>query len=371
MVCKKIKTINHQPSTVHRQPSTVHKKMKVIAIIGARPQFIKHYPFEVEAKKHFDLITIHTGQHYDENMSRVFFDQLGMSKPDHMLSLGGGTHGAQTGKMMIEIEKIVLAEKPDAMVVYGDTNSTLAGALVAGKLHVPIVHIEAGLRSYNQEMPEEMNRVMTDHISKLLLVPSQKSVGNLKKEGLTKGVHIVGDIMKDLVLKCVSDGVIGKKTKKEDYYYVTLHRPYNVDEKDRLQYVLESLNILDKKVVFAAHPRTQHRIKEFGLQDKLDNIEVIDPQAYFENLTFLYHSSGLITDSGGMQKEAYWLNKPCVTIRSETEWVETLTNSANVLLFEDLSNLKNIMNRSIPLYEDNLYGDGNAAFAICKLIDNL
>lgn len=351
--------------------------MKVIAIIGARPQFIKHYPFEIEAKNHFDLVTIHTGQHYDENMSRVFFDQLGMSKPDYMLSLGGGSHGAQTGKMMIKIEEIVLCEKPDAIVVYGDTNSTLAGALVAGKLHVPIVHVEAGLRSYNQSMPEEINRVMTDHISRLLLVPSQKSVENLKKEGLTHGVHIVGDIMKDLVLKCVNDKVIGDKPIDEDYYYATLHRPYNVDQKERLSYVLESLNTLNKKVIFAAHPRTQQRIKEFELShlirgnESSANVEIIDPQPYFENLTYLYHSTGLITDSGGMQKEAYWLNKPCITIRSETEWVETMENGANVLLFEDLSSLPKEVERKDISFDINLYGDGNAAKMICKHIIGL
>ena len=345
--------------------------MKVIAIIGARPQFIKHYPFEVEAKKHFDLVTIHTGQHYDENMSKVFFDQLGMSKPDYMLSLGGGSHGAQTGKMMIEIEEIVKTENPDAMVVYGDTNSTLAGALVAGKLHVPIAHIEAGLRSYNQNMPEEINRVLTDHISKLLLVPSQQSVKNLEKEGLKDGVHVVGDIMKDLVMMCVKDKVIGNKKVDEDYFYVTLHRPYNVDEKDRLKYVLEALAQLNKKVVFAAHPRTQNKLKEFGLESLIyphTNIELIDPQPYFENLSYLQHSSGLITDSGGMQKEAYWLKKMCITIRSETEWVETLKGNCNILLFEDLSQLGEIESNKNLSFEDDLYGDGYAASKICENI---
>lgn len=349
--------------------------MKVAAIIGARPQFIKHYPFEKEAIKHFNLVTIHTGQHYDENMSKVFFDQLGMQKPNYQLSLGGGNHGAQTGKMMIEIEEIVTKEKPDVMVVYGDTNSTLAGALVAGKLHIPIVHIEAGLRSYNHQMPEEINRVLTDHISTLLLVPSQGSVDNLKKEGIEKGVHIVGDIMKDLVKMCVNDGVIGDKPDKEDYYYVTLHRPYNVDEKGRLTYVLNCLTSLDKKAVFAAHPRTQHRIKEFGLDSLINNstnkIEIINPQPYFENLNYLYHSSGLITDSGGMQKEAYWLEKPCTTIRSETEWVETLTGKANILLFEDLTSLNSIKDRGQLNFNETLYGNGKAAEEICNCILSL
>jgi len=311
--------------------------MKIIAIVGARPQFIKHYPFELEAKKYFDLKTIHTGQHYDENMSAVFFDELGMSKPDYMLQLGGGNHGTQTGKMMIEIEEIVTKETPKAIVVYGDTNSTLAGALVGAKLHIPIIHIEAGLRSYNQEMPEEINRVLTDHISRLLLVPSEKSVDNLSKEGINKNVYIVGDIMKDLLLLFKNKNLLNNKISKKDYYYVTLHRPYNVDEENRLKYILKSLGNLDKKVVFPMHPRTKNKLKQFEIDlndSTFSNIEVIEPQAYQENLSYLFHSSALITDSGGMQKEAYWLEKPCVTIRTETEWVETMEGDANTLLLK-------------------------------------
>ncbi len=345
--------------------------MKIIAIIGARPQFIKHYPFEKEAIKHFDLVTIHTGQHYDENMSNVFFDQLGMRKPNYLLSLGGGSHGAQTGNMMIAIEEIVQKEKPDAMVVYGDTNSTLAGALVASKLHIPIVHIEAGLRSYNQEMPEEINRVLTDHISSLLLVPSQKSVDNLALEGISNGVHIVGDIMKDLVMMCVRNKVIGANPIDGEYYYATLHRPYNVDEAERLTYVLQSLNKLDKKVVFAAHPRTQNRIKEFGLEDLTKgNIEIIDPQPYFQNITYLHHSQGLITDSGGMQKEAYWLERPCCTVRSETEWVETLKNHSNMLVFDDLKDMDLFPPENIS-FDEELYGTGDSSKLICDHICQL
>lgn len=345
--------------------------MKVIAIIGARPQFIKHYPLASNDSKQFDLITIHTGQHYDENMSKVFFDQLGMKKPDYLLSLGGGYHGTQTGNMMIALEKIVLQEKPEAIIVYGDTNSTLAGALVASKLQIPTIHIEAGLRSYNQQMPEEINRVLTDHISKLLLVPSQKSSDNLKLEGITKGVHIVGDIMKDVVLSSINNKLIGHNPQDKKYFYVTLHRPYNVDQSERLAYVLTSLNKLNKKVIFAAHPRTQERIKNFGLDKLINaNIEVIEPQPYFQNLTYLHHSEGLITDSGGMQKEAYWLRKKCITIRSETEWTETLQGGANQLVFEDLGNIQNLFN-SEATFNDDLYGDGNTATRIIKLIHTI
>jgi UDP-GlcNAc3NAcA epimerase len=339
---------------------------KVIAIVGARPQFIKHFAFESEAKKVFDLKTIHTGQHYDENMSTVFFNELGMNKPDYQLQLGGGNHGHQTGMMMMEIEKILIEEMPDLMVVYGDTNSTLAGALCASKLHIPMVHIEAGLRSYNKEMPEEINRVVTDHVSDLLFVPSEVSTENLAKEGITKNVYEVGDIMKDLVWNAVrNDWIQAPKEQKDSYYYVTLHRPYNTDEKERLAYVLDHLNSLDKKAVFAIHPRTKNAMKNFGMSEMdYPNITFIAPQSYFSSLGYLHHAAGLITDSGGMQKEAYWLHKKCVTIRKETEWVETLANDANVLLFHDLSKLNEHLNTPCNGYDDTLFGEGDTAVKI-------
>ncbi|MBK6782312.1 MAG: UDP-N-acetylglucosamine 2-epimerase (non-hydrolyzing) [Saprospiraceae bacterium] len=280
-------------------------------------------------------------------MSNVFFNELGMQKPDYLLQAGGGNHGAQTGKMMIEIEEIIESERPDIVVVYGDTNSTLAGALVAAKLKIPLVHIEAGLRSYNKEMPEEINRILTDHISEFLFVPSDVSKENLKREGIVNNVFIVGDIMKDLVLKAVENKWIHAPEimPQKHYYYITIHRPYNTDEKDRLTYVLDSLNKLDKKAIFAIHPRTRNAMKSYGLlETDYTNILFIDPQSYFKSLGYLYYSSGFITDSGGMQKEAYWLEKKCITIRKETEWVETLSGNANVLMFSDLNNLKsNIM----------------------------
>jgi UDP-GlcNAc3NAcA epimerase len=342
---------------------------KIIVIIGARPQFIKHFAFESEAKGRVNLITIHTGQHYDENMSQVFFNELGMSKPSYLLQLGGGNHSHQTGKMMIEIEEIVLKEKPDFVVVYGDTNSTLAGALVASKLHIPLVHIEAGLRSYNKEMPEEINRVLTDHISNYLFVPSQVSVDNLQKEGIIDNVYDVGDIMKDLVLKADKNEWIKKPALDASYYYVTLHRPYNTDEKDRLIYVLNSLNSLDKRAIFSIHPRTRNAMKNYGLSESyFENIDFIDPQPYFSNLSFLYYADGLITDSGGMQKEAYWLNKKCVTIRKETEWIETIESGNNVLLFDDLSSINEVFKNVEFTSNPHLYGDGNAAK---KMVDIL
>ena len=343
---------------------------KVVAVIGARPQFIKHFPFELEAKKHFDLVTIHTGQHYDVNMSQVFFDQLNMRKPDYMLSLGGGTHGVQTGKMLVEIEKILIEEKPDMVVVYGDTNSTLAGALAAAKLHIPITHIEAGLRSFNKNMPEEVNRVLTDHISKLLLVPSSVAERNLENEGISEAVHIVGDIMKDLI-KYAKENELLIQPNERDYYYMTLHRPYNVDKASRLKTILSELNAIGQNIIFPAHPRTINNIKKFGLEDYLVNINLIPPQGYFENLSYLNFSKGLITDSGGMQKEAYWLKKKCFTIRSETEWIETLEGNANTLIFENIDELSQwLLIEDTINFNSDLYGDGRAAKKIVAAMEN-
>jgi len=342
---------------------------KIIAVIGARPQFIKHFPIEQASKDKLELITIHTGQHYDKNMSQVFFDQLRMKKPDYMLSLGGGSHGEQTGKMLIEIEKILLEEKPEAVLVYGDTNSTLAGSLAASKLNLKVIHIEAGLRSYNRLMPEEINRILTDQISSLLLVPNDHALQNLEKENVNNNVFIVGDVMKDMVR--IAKTRIGEgrnKNLQEPYYYATLHRPYNVDKKERLQYILDSISELANKVIFAAHPRTLKMIEAFELNLNKSKIEIISPQGYFENLIYLSNAKALITDSGGMQKEAYWLQKKCITIRSETEWTETTHDGANILLFNDLTDIKNHIDSPIMNWNEDLYGDGRSAEKIVELI---
>lgn len=317
-----------------------------------------------------ELITVHTGQHYDSNMSQIFFDELKMSRPDYTLNVGSGNHGEQTGKMMIDIENIVKKTSPDGMVVYGDTNSTLAGALVASKLHIPLFHIEAGLRSYNKKMPEEVNRVLTDHISDLLFVPSDIATENLKKEGVRKGVHLVGDIMKDLVQYVTKSDLLKEYVPKEsNYYYVTIHRPYNTDVKNRLEYILEVLEQLDKKVVFSLHPRTKNLAISYDLNlESYDNIKFIEPQSYFSNLAYLQNSDGLVTDSGGMQKEAYWLNKKCVTIRKETEWKETLDGDANTLLFDDLSEVITELTKSPQSWNRSLYGDGKSGL---KMVDKI
>jgi UDP-GlcNAc3NAcA epimerase len=344
---------------------------KVIAIIGARPQFIKHFPFEQAAKNKLNLITIHTGQHYDENMSSIFFDQLNMEKPKYILTNGGGNHGSQTGRMMIDIEEILIDENPDGVVVYGDTNSTLAGALVAAKLHIPLFHIEAGLRSFNKKMPEEINRILTDHISSKLFATSTVALENLSHEGIIRNAIVVGDIMKDLVQLVINDDKIGSRKCDYEYIYVTIHRPYNTDVYGRLSYIFDTLNGLSKKVIIALHPRTKKIALDFGIRIKdFDNLIIIDPQSYFHNLNYLHYSMGLITDSGGMQKEAYWLNKKCVTIRTETEWVETVNLGGNRLMFEDLASLGDELSILPESWDSNLYGDGNAANNIVNEIVN-
>ena len=343
--------------------------IKIIAIIGARPQFIKHFSLDKAAIGNVVLKTIHTGQHYDDNMSQVFFDELGMSKPDFRLNSGGGNHGEQTGKMLCDIEKILLSEKPNVVVVYGDTNSTLAGALAAAKLHIPVAHIEAGIRSYNKKLPEEVNRLLTDHITDVFFVPTEEGLKNLNKEGITNNIYNFGDIMKDVL-----DYVIDKKLLNnpelvnEPYYYATIHRPYNTDEKDNLENLLNILNNLDKKVIFAIHPRTEHKMKEYGFERvNYKNIIFINPQSYISNLSFIKNSEAVITDSGGIQKEAYWLKIRCITLRTETEWTETLKYNWNQLCYQNLEELKKKLNISLGEYVP-LYSKGNTSQEIINFL---
>ena len=344
--------------------SKINYMFKIIAIIGARPQFIKHAPVEIELSKDFNLITIHTGQHYDNNMSKVFFDELKIKKPQYTLNLGGMSHGKQTGSMMMEIEDIVLAEKPDGILVYGDTNSTLAGALVGAKLHIPVFHIEAGLRSYNKDMPEEINRILTDHVSALFFIPSNIAKENLAKENIKDNVFNVGDVMYDMIKIAERKGFLNDNV-DYPYYYITLHRPYNVDQKERLKLLLETINALDKKAIFSIHPRTKNKMKGFEMNsENYTNIKFIDPVSYFDNINLTYNSDGLITDSGGMQKEAFWLKKKCITVRPETEWLETLEYKWNSLVFDGPEIIIDLIQEEPGYYNKEAYGDGNASYKI-------
>lgn len=347
--------------------------MKIIAVIGARPQFIKHAPFELACKDKIELITIHTGQHYDKNMSEIFFNQLGMAEPKYLLNTGGGGHGEQTGKMLQELEPILLLERPDYVLVYGDTNSTLAGALVASKIHIPIVHIEAGLRSFNKNMPEEINRILTDHISELLFISTETANQNLLNEGISaEKIHSVGDIMVDSVK--LAEKMFDKKSSPRSYpyYFITVHRPYNTDDRDRLKNLFNVLDNLDEKVIFPIHPRTRNLSEKYGIDlNGFENIEFCEPLSYFDNIRFLTHAKHSITDSGGLQKEAYIVKTPCITVRSETEWVETLVGNWNVLCFEDLTLIPKLLKRDIGKYYEDVYGKGDASHLIISTLLSL
>ncbi|NML35833.1 UDP-N-acetylglucosamine 2-epimerase (non-hydrolyzing) [Chitinophaga sp. G-6-1-13] len=342
---------------------------KIISVIGARPQFIKHAPMQIQLQKHFNALTIHTGQHYDPGMSDVFFNELKIPAPDYRFHLNGKLHGQQTAEMMTEIEQIAVKEKPDGLLVYGDTNSTLAGALVASKLHIPIIHIEAGLRSFNREMPEEVNRVLTDHISELLFCPSNAAVENLKAEGIERNVHLCGDVMKDML--SLASGYLGDKMEGKPYYFATIHRPYNTDVTERMLVILESLNALNAPVVFAIHPRTVSRLSDYKVDlAAYKNIIAIPPVGYFDSLSYQAYSLGVITDSGGVQKEAYWLKKRCITIRKETEWLETLTGNWNQLVFDDVASIREKLDMSLSDYNEELYGTVDNSATIVSLLND-
>lgn len=317
-----------------------------------------------QLEKHYHALTIHTGQHYDANMSSVFFEELGMAKPDYLLSVGGTKkQGEQTATMMIEIEKICENEKPDAILLYGDTNSTLAGALIAAKMNIPQIHVEAGLRSFNRTMPEEVNRIIADEFAYLLFTPTQNGIENLNKEGIShERIFLTGDVMCD-TLNMVKDKV--KKMVDTPYYFATVHRPYNTDDPVQFQAILNELNKLDHPVHFPIHPRTLSRLNNFGINIfDYKNLVFIDPIGYVESVAYQMNAECIITDSGGMQKEAYMLRKRCVTLRSETEWVETLQGNWNQLLFSDFSRLKKMMSEPLTEYQENVYGNGTAAVEI-------
>ena len=289
--------------------------MKILTVVGARPQFVKAAAVSRILRERHTEVMVHTGQHYDERMSEVFFRELGIPEPDYNLEVGSAGHSVQTGEMLIRMEPIFEKEKPDWVLVYGDTNSTLAGALVGSKLNIPVAHVEAGLRSFNREMPEEINRVLTDHVSDLLFCPAQKAVDNLKLEGVTSGVHVVGDVMYDAVLrhsktaekKSTILNLLGLTSKK--YFLATVHRASNVDDTKTLLNILETFAILGETVVFPVHPRTRKAIQVAGFKPG-ENIKLIEPVGYLDMLWLEKNARLILTDSGGVQKEAYWFETP-------------------------------------------------------------
>lgn len=347
---------------------------KICTVIGARPQFIKAAPVSKVLRREFNEILIHTGQHYDNNMSAIFFDELNIPKPDYNLGIGSGGHGKMTGEMLTKLEEIYLKEKPDYVLVYGDTNSTLAGALAASKLIIPVIHIEAGLRSFNMSMPEEQNRILTDHISSLLFAPTETAMKNINKEGLKeKGIN-VGDVMYDAVLnftKLANDkSTIVKELdlKSGEYILTTIHRAENTDDINRLKNIIDALNSTEKKIVLPIHPRTKKYIQEYGLEFG-DNIKCIDPVGYLDMISLESNASKIVTDSGGVQKEAYFMDKPCITMRDETEWVETVNVGWNIIVGTDKEKILNAINEfEVPKDKPNIFGEGKAAE---KILENL
>lgn len=346
--------------------------MKIITVVGARPQFIKAAAVSAKLREKNEEILIHTGQHYDDNMSKIFFDELGIPKPDYNLEVGSGGHGNQTGHMLIKLEDIYLKEKPDMVLVYGDTNSTLAGALCASKLLIPVAHVEAGLRSFNMAMPEEQNRILTDHISSILFPPTETAVKNLKKEGLEKNLHNVGDVMFDAILhfKALAEtkNIAESLNLNDDYILTTIHRAENTNDISRLKNIIEALNESGKAIILPLHPRTKKFIQDYGLKFS-DNIKVIDPVGYLEMISLEMNASKIVTDSGGVQKEAFFMKKPCITMRDETEWVETVYNGWNVIAGADKDKILSSITSFVPEKEqESIFGDGKAAD---KIVDTI
>ena len=359
---------------------------KIITVIGARPQFIKAAMVSRALKNSFEEIIVHTGQHYDKNMSDIFFEQLEIPKPKYNLNVGSGTHGKQTGEMLEKIEKILLDEKPDYLLVYGDTNSTIAGALAASKLLIPIIHVEAGLRSYNKNMPEEQNRVLTDHISQIFICPTDTAVDNLKKEGIIENVYNTGDVMCDSVLyySKIADEKISNETinligiydtrKIGKWYLTTIHRAENTQNDENLKSILSTLEELDNEVIFPVHPRIRKFVDELNSKYKYKNIYFVEPVDYLTMLYLTKNAEKVVTDSGGLQKECYILNTPCITIREQTEWVETLKDGYNTLSKPEKNELlEKIKNAKINLSKTkiNYYGDGNSAIRINEILNSI
>ena len=358
---------------------------KIVTIIGARPQFIKAAMVSRALDKNkIEEIIVHTGQHYDKNMSDIFFAQLKIPKPKYNLGIGSGSHGKQTGEMLIKIEEVLLKEKPNYVMIYGDTNSTLAGALAASKLLIPVIHIEAGLRSYNMAMPEEQNRVLSDHISTILICPTQTAVDNLKKEGITQNVYLTGDVMCDSVLyyskianKKINPSNIAltpiyDKREVKDWYLTTIHRAENTMDNKNLSVILKVFEKLDKMVIFPVHPRIRKMVDELQNKNQYQNIYFVEPVDYLTMLYLTNNAFKVVTDSGGLQKECYILNTPCITIRDQTEWVETLKNGYNILSKPEEQELYDKIMTS-KIQDDNkihYYGDGEASKKINQIILN-
>jgi UDP-N-acetylglucosamine 2-epimerase len=347
---------------------------KIASIVGARPQFVKLAPLSKKLRQNHREIIIHTGQHFDDNMSLALFRDLEIPQPDYFLDVRSGSHGMQTGRMLEKIESVLITEKPDLVVVFGDTNSTLAGALAAVKLQIAVLHIESGLRSYNRTMPEEINRIATDHIADYLFAPTEQSLQTLIREGLKEKSHLTGDIMVDVL----RDNVIRAGSRlnlleslqliPDGFYLATLHRPYTVDNPVILGKVITSLGLLDQPVVFPVHPRTRKTIEENDISIPRNCI-TINPMGYLDFLCLESNCLKIITDSGGVQKEAYLLKKPCITLRPETEWIETVEEGWNLLVHPDADNIASQIQSFSPSHQQNDFLGTDVTERMVEIID--
>jgi UDP-GlcNAc3NAcA epimerase len=351
--------------------------MKIVSIVGARPEFIQATPISraLQSRPYYQEILVHTGQHYDYLMSQTFFDELGIAAPDYNLEVGSGRHGQQTAQILTHLEEVLLKEKPGLVIVRGDTNSTLAGALAASKLHIPVAHVEAGERSFDRRMPEEINRLVSDAIADLHFCASQAAVSRLAAEGLTSTVHWVGDVMLDAVLQNkpvahrVSDVLSRLGLQPGRYSLVTIHRAANTDDPTRLRQIVDALNAVQETLIFPAHPRTRKAILQLGLEFK-PHVHLIEPVGYFDMMMLEAHARLIATDSGGVQREAYFLSIPCLTLRDETEWTETVVVGWNKLVgAETEAILEAWFNFSPPAEQPPIFGDGTAGQRIADILD--
>lgn len=357
--------------------------MRVLTVVGTRPQFVKAFPVSRALRECHEEVLVKTGQHYDPELSAVFFDELGIPAPDYDLEVGSGSHGAQTATMLERLETIIERESPDIVLTYGDTNSTVATALAAAKLDPPLAHVEAGLRSFNRGMPEEINRVVTDHVSDLLFAPSATAVDNLAAEGITDGVHEVGDVTHDALL-WARDEAADRSTVLADlglepdgYVLATVHRAANTDDPGRLAAIVEGLATASLPVVLPAHPRTTKALADAGLEERARGALVLtEPAGYLDFVRLLDGARAVATDSGGVQKEAFFLRTPCVTLRDETEWVETVEAGWNTLVGADAAAIERALERALtdtgaPAERPTPYGDGTAATRIREVLERV